>query len=98
MASMDLNDYYYFVHVVEKGGFTRAAEALGIPKSRLSRHVAQLEERLDAVLIRCLLRRLAGVLVSWLVLVAPALVPLVFYFENALVRLTSELVQTAPCL
>lgn len=52
MASIDLNDYYYFVHVVEKGGFTRAAEALGIPKSRLSRHVAQLEERLDAVLIQ----------------------------------------------
>lgn len=49
---MDLNDYYYFVHVVEKGGFTRAAQALGIPKSRLSRHVAQLEERLDAILIQ----------------------------------------------
>ena len=52
MASVDLNDYYYFVHVVEKGGFTRAAEALGIPKSRLSRHIAQLEERLDAILIQ----------------------------------------------
>jgi len=24
MASIDLNDYYYVVHVVEKGGFTRA--------------------------------------------------------------------------
>ena len=52
MASIDLNDYYYFVHVVEKGGFTRAAEALGIPKSRLSRHILQLEERLDAILIQ----------------------------------------------
>lgn len=52
MASMDLNDCYYFVHVVEKGGFTRAADALGIPKSRLSRHIAQLEERLDAVLLQ----------------------------------------------
>ncbi len=49
---MDFNDYYYFVHVVEKGGFTRAAEALGIPKSRLSRHIAQLEGRLDAILIQ----------------------------------------------
>lgn len=52
MSSIDLNDYYYFVHVVEKGGFTRAAEALGIPKSRLSRHIVQLEERLDTILIQ----------------------------------------------
>ena len=51
MAGMDLDDYYYFVHVVEKGGFTRAADVLGIPKSRLSRHIAQLEERLDSILI-----------------------------------------------
>jgi DNA-binding transcriptional LysR family regulator len=52
MASIDLNDYYYFVHVVEKGGFTRASESLGIPKSRLSRHIVQLEERLDTILIQ----------------------------------------------
>ncbi len=52
MTSIDLNDYYYFVHVVEKGGFTRASESLGIPKSRLSRHIAQLEERLDTILIQ----------------------------------------------
>lgn len=52
MAAMDLNDYFYFVHVVEKGGFSRASEALGIPKSRLSRHIAQLEARLDSVLIQ----------------------------------------------
>lgn len=52
MPSIDLNDYFYFVHVVDKGGITRAAESLGIPKSRLSRHIAQLEERLDAILIQ----------------------------------------------
>jgi len=52
MASIDLNDYYYFVHVVEKGGFTHAANSLGIPKSRLSRHIQQLEERLDTILIQ----------------------------------------------
>lgn len=52
MSSIDLNDYYYFVHVVEKGGFTRASESLGIPKSRLSRHIVQLEERLDTILIQ----------------------------------------------
>ena len=52
MAKPDLNDYFYFVHVVEKGGFTAAAEALGLPKSRLSRHLRQLEERLAARLIQ----------------------------------------------
>ena len=52
MAPIDLNDYFYFVHVAEKGGFTRASESLGIPKSRLSRHIAQLEARLDTILIQ----------------------------------------------
>ena len=52
MTTIDLNDYYYFVHVVEKGGFSRASESLGIPKSRLSRHIVQLEERLDTILIQ----------------------------------------------
>ncbi|BBN80328.1 LysR family transcriptional regulator [Pseudoalteromonas sp. A25] len=49
---IDLNDYYYFVHVVEKQGFTPAAAALNMPKSRLSRHVSKLEERLDIKLIQ----------------------------------------------
>jgi len=58
MTSVDLNDYYYFVHVVEKGGFSRASESLGIPKSRLSRHIMQLEKRLDAILIQRTTRQL----------------------------------------
>lgn len=49
---MDLNDYYYFVHVVEKGGISSASRALNIPKSRLSRHIKQLEERLQVRLIQ----------------------------------------------
>lgn len=49
---IDLNDYFYFVHVVEKQGFTPAATALNMPKSRLSRHVSKLEERLDVKLIQ----------------------------------------------
>ena len=49
---IDLNDYFYFVHVVEKQGFSPAAKALDIPKSRLSRHVSKLEERLDIKLIQ----------------------------------------------
>ena len=49
---IDLNDYFYFVHVVEKQGFSPAAKALDMPKSRLSRHVSKLEERLDVKLIQ----------------------------------------------
>lgn len=56
---MDLNDYFYFVHVVEKRGFAPAGRALGVPKSRLSRHVQQLEDRLDARLIQRTSRRFA---------------------------------------
>lgn len=51
MSNRDLNDYFYFVNVVDKQGFSAAAEALGLPKSRLSRHVRQLEERMGARLI-----------------------------------------------
>jgi len=54
---IDLNDYYYFVQVVEKQGFTRASNALNMPKSRLSRHVSKLEERLDVKLIQRTSRR-----------------------------------------
>ena len=54
---MDLNEYLYFVHVVEQQGFASAGRALGVPKSRLSRHVQQLEERLGARLIQRSSRR-----------------------------------------
>ncbi|MCE6855046.1 LysR family transcriptional regulator, partial [Acinetobacter baumannii] len=33
----DLNDLYYFAKIVEYGGYTAAARALDIPKSKLSR-------------------------------------------------------------
>ena len=49
---MDLNDYFYFVHVVEKGGFAPTERAIGVPKSRLSRHIQQLEDRLGVRLIQ----------------------------------------------
>ncbi|MEM7432624.1 MAG: LysR substrate-binding domain-containing protein [Pseudomonadota bacterium] len=52
MQPPDLNDYFYFVHVIEKKGFSAASEALGLPKSRLSRHIRQLEERMGARLIQ----------------------------------------------
>lgn len=53
----DLNDLYFFVQVVDHGGFTAAARALGIPKSRLSRRIAALEERLGVRLIQRSTRR-----------------------------------------
>ena len=40
----DLNDLYYFAKVVEAGGFAAAGRLLGIPKSRLSRRIAELED------------------------------------------------------
>lgn len=47
----DLNDLYYFVQVVDHGGFAPAARALGLQKSKLSRRIAHLEEQLGARLI-----------------------------------------------
>lgn len=47
----DLNDLYYFVRVVDHGGFTAAARATNIQKSKLSRRVQQLEERLGVRLV-----------------------------------------------
>lgn len=48
----DLNDFYFFVQVVEYGSFAAASRALGKPKSMLSRRIAQLEKRLGVQLIR----------------------------------------------
>ena len=48
----DLNDYFYYVHVIDKKGFSAAARALNVPKSKLSRHVARLEQRLETQLIQ----------------------------------------------
>src|ERR1700757_1314320 len=48
----DLNNVHFFVLVVERRGFTAAADALGVPKSRVSRHVAELEESLGTRLLQ----------------------------------------------
>ncbi|KFE50799.1 LysR substrate-binding domain-containing protein [Pseudomonas syringae] len=55
----DLNDLYYFVKVVEAGGFAAAGRLLGIPKSRLSRRIAELETRLNVSLLQRTTRKLA---------------------------------------
>lgn len=54
----DLNDLLYFARVVESGGFSAAGRTLGIPKSRLSRRVAELEARLGARLLQRSTRKL----------------------------------------
>lgn len=53
----DLNDLYYFAKVVEHRGFAAAGRSLGVPKSRLSRRIAQLEARLGVRLIQRSTRR-----------------------------------------
>src|ERR1700726_936193 len=47
----DLNDLQFFTAVVAHRGFSAAARALGLPKSRVSRRVALLEERLGVRLL-----------------------------------------------
>jgi DNA-binding transcriptional LysR family regulator len=48
---LDLNDFFYFVRLVERGGFTAAGRALGMPKSTLSYRVQQLEAKLGVRLL-----------------------------------------------
>jgi len=52
-----LDDFYYFAKVLEHGGYAKAARALDIPKSRLSRHVSALERRLGVRLVNRSTRR-----------------------------------------
>lgn len=55
----DLNDMLYFAEVVERGGFAAAGRALGIPKSRLSRRVSDLEAHLGVRLLHRTTRKLS---------------------------------------
>jgi DNA-binding transcriptional LysR family regulator len=48
----DFSDYVLFVKVVDHQGFSAAGRQLGIPKSRLSRRIALLEERLGVRLLQ----------------------------------------------
>lgn len=47
----DLNALYFFVQIVEYEGYSAASRALGVPKSKLSRTITELEERLGVKLI-----------------------------------------------
>lgn len=55
----DLNDLFYFAAVVDHSGFAAAERALGIPKSRLSRRITQLENDLGVRLLQRSTRRFA---------------------------------------
>ncbi|WP_354346384.1 LysR substrate-binding domain-containing protein [Phyllobacterium ifriqiyense] len=51
MRMMNLNDLYLFVQAVEGGSFSEAGRRLGIPKSTISKRIAELETGLGARLI-----------------------------------------------
>jgi len=55
---LNLNDVFYFVQVVNHGGFTAAGRALRMPKSTLSYRVQQLEEALSVRLLNRSSRKL----------------------------------------
>lgn len=54
----DLNDLALFAAVVKHKGFSAAARVLNIPKSKLSKHVARLEQQLDVRLLERSTRKL----------------------------------------
>lgn len=55
----DLNDLIYFAEVVDRGSFSAAGRSLGIPKSRLSRRIAELESRMGVRLLQRTTRKLS---------------------------------------
>lgn len=48
---LDLKDVYYFVQVIDRGGFTAAGSSLRLPKSTLSHRIQELESYLGVRLI-----------------------------------------------
>ena len=58
-AVLDLNDFFYFVQVVDRSGFTAAGRTLRIPKSTLSHRIQRLETELGVRLLNRSSRRFA---------------------------------------
>jgi DNA-binding transcriptional LysR family regulator len=55
----DLNDMFFFAEVVDRGGFAAAGRALGVPKSKLSRRVAELEAAVGVRLLQRTTRKIS---------------------------------------
>lgn len=55
----DLNDMVYFAEVVDRRGFAAAGRSLGVPKSKLSRRISELEARLGVRLLQRTTRKLS---------------------------------------
>lgn len=58
MKSLDLNHLVVFTKIVESGNLTRTAHVLGVPKSKVSRILSQLEKDLGVQLIHRTTRHL----------------------------------------
>jgi DNA-binding transcriptional LysR family regulator len=58
-AVLDLNDFFYFVQVVDRSGFTAAGRTLRVPKSTLSHRIQRLETELGVRLLNRTSRRFA---------------------------------------
>lgn len=56
---MDITHLASFYEVVQRGSFSAAADALGVSKGMLSRHVSSLESALNAQLLQRTTRRLS---------------------------------------
>src|ERR1700689_4505336 len=56
---LDLNDFFYFVQVVDRAGFTAAGRSLRLPKSRGRHPIQQLETNLGVTLLNRTSRRFA---------------------------------------
>jgi DNA-binding transcriptional LysR family regulator len=59
MSTVDLNDLRYFALIVDHGGFSAAERVTHITKSKLSRRVSLLEDRMGVRLIQRSTRRLS---------------------------------------
>jgi DNA-binding transcriptional LysR family regulator len=55
---MDIKNLLVFVRVVQTGSFTKAAKSLNMPKSTVSRQVAELEKELGIPLLKRTTRNL----------------------------------------
>jgi len=57
--SVDLNEVFVFIKVVQEGSFSQAAKKLGMPNSTVSAKVSSLEKRLGVTLIQRTTRKLS---------------------------------------